>query len=690
VRPFKSESFCAVVVTALLPAVVFAQAEPAPPTMQHFDESLVDKAVDPCADFYAFACNTWVAQNPIPPDRGAYTRGAHLQQVNQLVLRDVLEAASQADRKRSPAERQIGDAYAACTDEAGIEKRGILSLKPDLDGIARLANKTQIGALLGRLHLEQWNLAPATDAGGGGTLFLFGQAQDFDNAKLVVGQVDQGGLALPERAYYSKTDAQSTKLRDAYRAHIERMFVLLGDKPASAAAEAKAALEIETALAAGAMDIVMRRDPANLNHKLNQAELEKLAPSFDWKGYLKAVGAPALVPHILVATPGYLTALEAQLQGRSIGDWKAYLRWHLVHAAAPLLPRAFVDENFSFFGKEIVGATALPPRWRRCAIQIDADLGEALGAVFAEKTFGAEGRRRMETLVLDLRKALATDIAALDWMSPETKKQAQVKLDGILGKIGYPEKPRDYSSITISRTDALANAFAASRFELARQLAKIGKPIDRTEWGMTAPTVNAYYDPQMNTINFPAGILQPPFFDASMDDAVNYGAIGSVIGHEITHGFDDQGRKYDATGNLRDWWTADDGKKFDARAACVADEYSGFEPLPGLHVNGKLTLGENTADTGGVRIALMALRDRLAAQKKAADDDVDRRFFLAYAQARCSNLSDAYLRTLVSSNPHSPPRYRVNGVLQNLVEFQRAYSCKAGQKMVSPKVCSVW
>ena len=677
-----------VLACALGPAGALAQDSR--PAAQPFDESLVDKSVDPCTDFFAYACNGWIAKYPVPPDLGAYTAGGHLTRVNRFVLKDILEAARAGGAKRRGAERQIGDYFAACMDEDGIEKRGLGALKADLDRIAALKDKAAIGPLVGLLHAEQILLAPAADPGGTGTLFYFAQSQDYDDAKLVVAVVDQGGLGLPERDYYFKTDPETTKLRDAYQAHIARMLQLGGHPADVATAEAHAVFDLEKALAEGAMDIVKRRDPANLNHKLSAADLEKLVPSFDWKGYFKAVGAPRLAPHILVQSPDYLKGLEAQLKARSLDDWKAYLRWHLLHAASPLLPKAFVDETFSFYDKEIVGAKEQQPRWRRCAIMTDRDLGEALGQVFADKTFGADGKKRMQALVADLRKALAKDIDALDWMSPETKKQAHVKLDAILDKIGYPDKPRDYTSIAINPNDALTNAFAAGRFELKRRLAEIGKPVDRKEWGMTAPTVNAYYDAQANTINFPAGILQPPYFDLGADDAVNFGAIGSIIGHEITHGFDDEGRKFDASGNLRDWWTAEDGKKFEARAACVADEYSAFEPLPGLHVNGKLTLGENTADGGGIRIALMALRDRLAADKKPAGDDVDRRFFLAYGQGRCAAYTDPALRTLVNSNPHSPARYRVNGVLQNLPEFQKAYSCKPPQKMVSPKPCQVW
>ncbi len=625
----------------------------------------------------------------MPPDKGYYGRGSRMQLLNQFVLKDILEAASVDSPKRNKVEKQIGDYYAACNDEKAIDQKGIGALKAEFDRIDKLKDKSELAAELAHLHGVLFSLAPQSDSGGTVPMFLFSSSQDLDNAQLVVAAIDQAGLGLPDRDFYFRDDPKSTEQRQKYVEHVQKMFGLLGDAPDKAQAEAKVVMDLETELAKGAMDIVKRRDPANLNHKLSQAELEKLTPNFNWKEYLKDVKPPKTA-HFLVATPDFLKSLDAQIQARSLDDWKTYLRWRVVHTTAGLLPEPFVQETFNFYGKELGGAKELPPRWKRCAVATDRDLGEALGEIYAKKTFGAEGKKRMGVMIQDLKKSLGEDIDSLDWMSPATKKAAKVKLAGFLDKIGYPDKPRDYSKVKVSRTDALDNAFSAGEFEFQRQLGKIGKPVDRKEWGMTAPTVNAYYDPQMNTINFPAGILQPPFFDNTMDDAVNYGDIGSVIGHEMTHGFDDQGRKFDAKGNLKDWWTAEDGKKFEERATCTADEYSSFEPVPGLKVNGRLTLGENTADNGGIRVALMAFHNRLAAQKKKPTVDDDKKFFLAYANGWCTNLTDNFLRTLVQTNPHSPPKYRVNGVLQNLPEFQQAYQCKAGQPMVSAKPCRVW
>jgi endothelin-converting enzyme/putative endopeptidase len=630
-----------------------------------------------------------MAQNPLPPDKGDYDKGERLQIINDYLLKDILEAASVESAKRTPVEKEIGDYFAACLDEKGIDQRGIDVLKSEFDRIDKLKDKSELAAEVAHLHSVLYNLAPQNNSGGSVPMFQFSSSQDLDDAQKVVAAVDQAALGLPDRDYYLRTDADTVKQRQKYVEHVQKMFGLLGDAPDKAQAEAKVVMDLETELAKGSMDLVKRRDPANLNHKLSQAELEKLMPNFNWKVYLQETKPPKTA-HFLVATPDFLKALDAQIQARSLDDWKTYLRWHLVHSSAALLPTPFLQETFALYGKEFEGAKDLPPRWRRCAVATDRDLGEALGEVYAQKAFGAQSKKRMSVLVADLKKALGEDIDSLDWMSVVTKKAAKIKLAGILDKIGYPDKPRDYSKLRLNRTDALANAFSAGEFEFRRQLTKIGKPVDRLEWAMTAPTVNAYYDPQMNTINFPAGILQPPYFDNAMDDAVNYGDIGSVIGHEMTHGFDDQGRKFDSKGNLKDWWTADDGKKFDERAACVADEYSSFEALPGLKVDGKLTLGENTADNGGIRIALRAFHNRLAAQKKKPTVDDDKRFFLSYAQGWCDNVTDNSLRTLVQTNPHSPSRFRVNGVLQNLPEFQQAFSCKAGVPMVSAKPCRVW
>jgi endothelin-converting enzyme/putative endopeptidase len=423
---------------------------------------------------------------------------------------------------------------------------------------------------------------------------------------------------------------------------------------------------------------------------LKKADIAKLAPAFDWEQYFVGAGAPGF-QKLVVSSPEFFETINRQIQEIPLEDWKVYLSWHLLHSEAPLLPSTLLKENFDFYGRTLTGATEMRPRWKRCVQLTDAQFGEALGKKYVEKTFGAAGKERTLKMVHALEKALGEDIEQLSWMTPATKKEAIVKLHAITNKIGYPDKWRDYSSVEVKRDDAIGNAFRADQFEFQRQLNKIGKPVDRLEWSMTPPTVNAYYDPQMNNINFPAGILQPPFFDNGMDDAVNFGGIGMVIGHELTHGFDDEGRQFDPKGNLRDWWTPTDAKEFQQRAACVDDQYSSFTVAPGVHINGKLTLGENTADNGGVRVALMALLNTIGNDMKKIDGFTpQQRFFLAFGQVWCSNDREESLRLQVATDPHSPPRFRVNGVVQNSPEFRQAFSCKAGQAMVKENVCRVW
>jgi len=659
----------------------------------HFDLKSVDTAVDPCVDFYQYACRKWQAANPIPPDQAGWSHGAKLALWNQGVLRDVLEKASADDAKRSAVEQKIGDYYSSCMDETAINNKGIAALKLELDRINALKDKKELGAELAHLHAITFALAQATDSGAATAAFGFGSGQDLDDATKVVATADQGGLGLPDRDYYLKDDAKSVELRQQYVAHVEKMFTLLGENAAQAKADAKVVLEMESALARGAMELVKRRDPANLNHKLSAKELRALTPQFSWDAYLNGIGAPETV-HYLVTAPEFYKGFNQLIVSSSLANWKTYLRWNLVRISAGLLSQPFVDENFDFYGRKLVGQKEIRPRWRRCVGAVDRDLGEALGQAYVERTFGAEGKQRMLKMVNALEESLGTDIEQLDWMTPATKKEAMVKLKKIEDKIGYPNRWRDYSSVKIVRGDYTGNVFRSSEFELKRQLAKIGEPVDRIEWLMTPPTVDAYYDPQLNTINFPAGILQPPFFDKQMDDSVNYGAVGAVIGHELTHGFDDQGRKFDPDGNLRDWWTPQDGKEFERRAKCIADEYSGFEATPGVKLNGELTLGENTADNGGVRIALMALESTLSkdssARQYVGGFTPEQRFFVSFGQVWCANQTPEVLRLQALSNPHSTPKYRVNGVVSNMPEFQKAFGCKQGQPMVRENACHVW
>lgn len=659
----------------------------------HFDPNNIDHDIDPCVDFYQYACKKWLTANPIPGDQSAWSHASKLNLWNQSVVRDVLEKASAAAAGRNPVDQKIGDYYASCMDEQAIDSKGISAVQPELDRVAAIKEKSQLAEEVAHLHKITFAMSPQSNSGFATPFFGFTSTQDLDDATKVVANVDQGGLGLPDRDYYLKDDAKSVEVRQQYVAHIQKTFELLGEKPAQADADAKTAMDVETALAKVSMDIVMRRDPANLNHKLSAKELKALTPAFSWDEYLKAVAAPP-TDHYLVLTPDFFKGMDRVIASTPLADLKTYLRWQLVSPSSFLMSPSFSDERFDFYGRKLAGQKVQRPRWRRCVQAVDRDLGEALGQAYVERAFGSDSKERMLKLVKALEQSLQQDIDQLSWMTPDTKKEALAKLHKIEDKIGYPNHWRDYSSVKIVRGDALGNAYRSSEFELNRQLAKIGKPVDRSEWGMTPPTVDAYYDPQLNTINFPAGILQPPYFDKDADDAANFGAIGSVIGHELTHGFDDQGRKFDPDGNLRDWWTAEDGKEFDHRAQCVVDEYSGFEATPGTKLNGKLTLGENAADNGGVRIALIALMHTLAAEGKSgeAEDGVtpEQEFFIAYGQAWCSNWTPELLRLVAQSNPHSPPQYRVNGVVSNMPEFQKAFGCRKGQPMVSENACRVW
>ena len=644
-----------------------------------FSVKNIDATANPCTNFFQYACGSWLKNNPIPADQARWGRFDQLEERNRDVLREILEAASKPDAGRDLTARLIGDYYAACMDEKTVEAAGLKPLEDELGQIRGLRDKAQLAAVVARLQRE-----------GADVMFQFSSGQDFKDSNQVIAQVDQGGLGLPERDYYLKQDAQSAKLRGEYVEHVARMFVLAGETAAEARAGAETVMKMETALAQGSLDIVSRRDPEKVYHKIATREMETLSPVFHWNEYLRASGAPEFAS-VNVAWPAYMEALNGAIGRFSLADWKTYLTWHVLHAAAPLLPEAFVKENFDFYGKTLTGTTEIRPRWKRCADFTDAELGEALGKKFVEKTFGAEGKARTLKMVDALEKALGQDLEQLPWITAETKKQALVKLRAIANKIGYPDQWRDYSSVAIRRDDPVGNTERANAFEFERQLKKIGKPVDRQEWGMTPPTVNAYYDSSMNDINFPAGILQPPFYDNAMDDGVNFGGIGMVVGHELTHGFDDEGRQFDAKGNLRDWWTPEDAKEFEKRAACIEREYSKFEVAPGAMVNGKLTLGENTADNGGVRIALMALLNTIGGTEKKIDGFTpEQRLFLAFGQVWCVNEREAALRMQVKTNPHAPGKERVNGVVQNMPEFQRAFSCQAGQPMVSANACRVW
>lgn len=665
--------------------------------LEHFDPDLADKSLDPCDDFYKYSCNKWLTANPIPSDQVFWSTGSGLQLWNEGALRDTLEAASKNDEGRSPVQQKIGDYWAACMDEAGIEAAGLKPLQPELARIDALKSKKDMTLEIAHLH----HLYPGAWQGGdnqsNSPFFGFTGQQDFDNASLMVGAIDQAGLSLPNRDYYLNTDDKSKELLSKYRKHIQKMFVLAGEQESQASSDAAIVIELETAMAKAQMDNVKRRDPKNINNKMSLAQVRALTPSIDWDAYLKATNAPAS-DHYIVTSPDFFRALEKMINEHPLDHWKVYLRWQVVHRSAPYMTKAMVDENFDFFARTLAGAEEQQPRWRRCVRAADRDLGEALGQAYVDRAFPPESKARTLQMVHAIETALNSDIQGLSWMSPETKQQAMVKLKGIEDKIGYPSHWRDYSSVKIVRNSYVSNIAQASGFEFERWVAKIGQPVDRSEWTMTPPTINAYYDPQLNTINFPAGILQPPFFDPAKDDAVNYGAIGMVIGHEIIHGFDDQGRKFDANGNLRDWWTADDGKKYDERGKCISEEYTQEVPEAGAGVkqNGLLTQGEDTADNGGIHLALAALEVSLKQQGKSLDDKGDdgwtyrQRFFLSFAYSWCSNVRPQIARLLVTSDPHSLPIFRINNVVSNMSEFEQAFSCKSGQKMVRANACRVW
>lgn len=642
------------------------------------DVTSMDRSVDPCIDFFAYSCGGWIKNNPIPPDQSSWDTYSKMQDQNLAQLRGILDEASSPDPNRNAVTQKIGDYYASCTDEEAIEAKGMDPLKPGLDRIAKLGSKAEIADVA----------AAMTDDN---VLFRFDSIQDYRDANQVVADADQGGLGLPDRDYYTKQDAKSQELRKEYLAHVQKMFELLGDKPETAAAEAQTVMRIETGLANGAMTRVERRDPKSLDHKLTAGELEKIAPDFQWQVYFSKVGLPSL-GSLNVAVPNFFKTVNGEIEKESLQNWKTYLRWHLVHANAAHLSFAFLNENFAFYGKTLQGQQELKPRWKRCTEYVDDYLGEALGQAYVEKYFSPEAKQEAQKIVKEIQAAMEQDINSLPWMSAPTKQQGLAKLHAMADKIGYPDKWRDYSKLEIVRGDNLGNVERARQFEFNRQLAKIGKPVDRGEWGMTPPTVNAYYDPQMNDINFPAGVLQPPAFDPTSDAAPNYGDTGGTVGHELTHGFDDEGRQFDAKGNLRDWWTPEDAKEFQKRADCISDQYSSYTIIDDIKINGKLTLGEDVADLGGLILAWMAWKADTTGQKLEPIDDLspEQRFFVGYGQSWCGQTRDETKRLRATVDPHSPEKYRTNGVVSNMPQFQEAFHCKAGSPMVNAKSCRVW
>ena len=654
----------------------FAQNSPSHSSVLNVE--WLDRTVDPCVDLFTFSCGKWIQSNPIPPDQSSWGIYNKLQDDNLKQLRELLEATSAPSPARSSNAQKIGDYYASCMDETAIDALGIKPLQPELLRIEQLQAKKDLATVVASMI-------------GEGTPFRIDSEQDFKDSSIVTAAVDQRGLGLPDRDYYLKQDQKSKDLRAAYVAHVQKMFELLGDKPELAATEAQSAMKIETALARGSMTRVDRRDPKKIYHFMSVAELEKLTPAFGWKEYFRQIGLSG-ISSLNVAVPEFFKTLNSQIEQQDLATWKSYLRWHAIHANATSLSSAVVNENFNFFGKTLQGKEQLPPRWKRCTNDVDDDLGEALGQVYVEKYFSPEAKKQVLEILQGIQKAMDADIHSLPWMSEETKRRALEKLQSMANKIGYPDKWRDYRQLEIKRGDHMGNSLRARRFEFDRDLAKIGKPVDRQEWQMTPPTVNAYYDPQKNDINFPAGILQPPLFDPKSDAAPNYGNAGSTIGHELTHGFDDEGRQFDAQGNLKDWWTTIDGKEFDRRASCISDQYSQYTVIDDIKINGKLTLGEDVADLGGTLLAYLAWKEATKDQKRESIDGFtpDQRFFIAYGQQWCSSNKDETKRLRAAIDPHSPDQYRANGVVSNMPEFREAFHCKPGQPMVRENACRVW
>lgn len=677
---------CSLVFLAIpaVPVIALGQSAPSKGELRVFDSSLIDKNVDPCDNFYRYSCNNWFKRNPLPPDEIAYGRFTELAELNRLHLKQILEQASTTSSARTPNQQKIGDEYASCMDTAAIDKAGLAPLQPELDRIAALQSTAGLPALLGHLH-----------AIGVNAFFDMGSDQDLENASNVISAYGAGGLGLPERDYYTRTDEKSVEQRNQYVDHVHRIFVLAGETETQAQQDAETVLALETRLAKASLTITEERDPQNLNHPTDVASFGKELTNFSLARYVAAAHAPS-TGKMNDAQPKFFAEFNAILADTPIAQIKTYLRWHLLHAyAGTSMPQSFENETWRFYAHELNGAEKQQERWKQCTERVDREMGEALGQVYVARYFPPAAKHHALEMTIAIEQAMDKDIDQLDWMSPETKVKAKAKLHTVMNKIGYPDKWRDYSKLTIVRGDALGNQERIRQFDFARDLAKIGKPVDKGEWHMSPPTVNAYYDPQQNNVNFPAGYFQPPFFSDKEDDAANYGDMGSTIGHELTHGFDDEGRQFDLDGNLKDWWTKDDEQKFNDRAACMVKQYDAIEAVPGVHLNGKLTLGENLADLGGLWLAWLAWQDEMQAQHADMHAMLDgytpdQRFWIAYAQQWCTQTRPEQLRTQAQTDPHAPDEYRANTVLSDLPEFAKSFSCKKTDKMVAKPACRVW
>ncbi len=671
-------------VPVLLFLMTLALAAGAGPSSEHgLDLSDLDTKANPCGDFNQFANGGWMARNPIPPEYPSWGSFNSLAEKNREVLRGLLEeGARNTGAPRGSNEQKVGDFYSSCMDEQRVEAEGIKPLAAEFERISKLQDLRELEAEV--VHLQGLGVrAP----------FAVDSTQDFKNSTQVIGEIDQHGLGMPDRDYYTKDDAKSKRLREEYVKHAAKMLELAGDDAATAAAAAKTIMALETQLAQASLTLVERRNPEAVYHKMGLDKLKTLAPNFPWQGYFEATGF-AGKSEINVATPDFFKELDRQLAAVPLADWKVYLRWHLINAAAPSLSSKFVEEDFNFNGRILTGTKEILPRWKRCVRATDRAMGEALGQVYVQKTFTAEAKARALAMVRNLEAALQSDLTTLAWMGDATRKRALAKLEAFARKIGYPDKWRDYTTLEVDRGPYVTNVSHAELFEFRRDLGKVGKPVDRTEWGMSPPTVNAYYNPLMNEIVFPAGILQPPFYDPNVDDALNYGGMGAVIGHEMTHGFDDEGRKFDAQGNMTDWWAPDDQKNFEARAACIIKQFDSYVVEENLHENGKLVTGESIADLGGLAVAYAAFEKAMEGKPRTKIDGLtpEQRFFLAWAHVWANNTRPEFARLLVNLDPHPLPRFRVNGPLSNIPAFAKAFGCKAGDPMVRPPTdrCQIW
>ena len=671
----------------IAPAALDAQTTVSQQTriqLHGLDPSLRDTSVDPCVNFFQYACGSWLKHNPIPPDRSSYGIDTQLTENNNLVLKSILEHASDPAGQRDADAQKIGDYYATCMDTQAIDKAGLSGLQPMLDRINGLTSAKELAPLVAEMQRN-----------GISALFRLASEEDYKDARHMIATASQPRLGLPEKGYYLRTDDKSVALRKQYLEHITHTLTLAGEPPDQAAGDASRVLDLETKMATGSLSREEMRDPSKLYHPTELASFRSQVGAFDLDTYLRTLGTPAFTS-LNVATPAYFEALNTILPETDIASLKALLRWNVLHSTpGTALPAALDNEQFAFYGRTLRGQPEQQVRWKRCVDAVDGSLGEALGRIYVAQQFSAQDKTRTTAIMKDIEAAMGRDIQQLEWMSAPTKAKAEDKLNAVTNKIGYPDRWRDYSSLTITRGDALGNERRAAAFEHHRVLGKIGRPTDKQEWDMTPPTVNAYYQPQTNSVNFPAGILQPPYYDPHMGDAVNYGQAGGLEGHELTHGFDDEGRQFSGDGNFSEWWTPVDEQKFKERADCVVKEYDDFVAVDDLHVNGKLTLGENIADIGGMRVGYLAWQHRLQQPGVKPEADLGgmtpaQQFFTAYAQSWCSSTRPETMRLRVQTDPHSPEEYRVNGVVEDLPEFQQAFGCKAGQPMVSANRCSIW